>query len=351
MRVARFGAGRVKVDHDRTGQQLVRPPAVERWASPVDRLLQAVAGDPGITEILINGPGPIWVERSGRLEQTPFDLDARSLDLLIEAIVAPLGLRVDRSSPIVDARLADGSRVNVVVPPLTVGGPAVSIRRFDRRPLDLESFGSPELVTLLERLVAERASILVVGPTNSGKTSLVAALAARIDPQERLVCIEDPAELILDRPNLVRLEARPANSEGVGEVTIRQLVLTALRMRPDRVIVGEVRGAEAFDLLLAMTSGHQGSLSTIHAADAASGVRRLETLASLAEPRLSARRIRHLVFDGIDAVVVTGRTGQKRGVVQVAEFDDGQLVDRWPHPLSRPPERARPIPSLGPARR
>lgn len=296
---------------------------------PIARLLAAVASDATVTEVLVNGPGPIWVERHGRVEPTAFDLDAHGLELLIEAVVAPLGRRVDRSSPVVDARLPDGSRVNIVVPPLAIDGPAVSIRRFPRTVLPLERFGPRELGAVLAELVAERASVLVVGPTSSGKTSLIAALATRADPGDRIVSIEDTAELPLARPNLVRLEARPPNGEGVGEVTVRQLVLTALRMRPDRLIVGEVRGAEAFDLLLALTSGHRGCLTTCHAADAPGGLRRLETLAALAGSELGADRLRQLLFDGLDAVVVTGRRGSARGVDEVAMLVGDRLVTRW----------------------
>lgn len=298
--------------------------------STVDRLLEQVAEDPAVTEIMVNGPGPVWIERRGRVEPTGVDLDADAIALLIEDIVGPLGLRVDRSSPIVDARLPDGSRVNIVVPPLAIDGPALSIRRFARTVVPLTAFGPPALARLLTGLVAERASILVVGPTSSGKTSLVAALADRADPSDRLVCIEETAELPLDRDNLVRLEARPANTEGVGEVTLRRLVLTALRMRPDRLIVGEVRGDEAFDLLLALTSGHRGCLTTCHAADAGAGLRRLETLASLAGHRLGADRLARLVADGLDAVVVTDRRGASRRVIEVVAVDRGRTRRVWP---------------------
>jgi pilus assembly protein CpaF len=304
----------------------VEPPPL----SAVDRLLGQVAADEAVTEIMVNGPGPVWVERRGRVEATDVELDATALALVIEDIVGPLGLRVDRSSPIVDARLADGSRVNVVVPPLAIDGPALSIRRFARTVLPLTAFGPPPLARLLAGLVTDRASILVVGPTSSGKTSLVAALADRADPADRIVCIEETAELPIDRDNLVRLEARPANTEGVGEVTVRRLVLTALRMRPDRLIVGEVRGAEAFDLLLALTSGHRGCLTTCHAADAAAALRRLETLASLAGHRLGADRLAGLVADGLDAVVVTDRRGASRRVIEVVMADAGRLRRVWP---------------------
>jgi len=314
---------------------------------PVGRLLAVAGDDPSITEILVNGPGSIWIERAGRIERTAEEVDRHGLELLIEAVVAPLGLRVDRSSPIVDARLADGSRVNIVVPPLAIGGPAISIRRFPRTALPLPRFGPPSLIPVLGELVAERASVLVVGPTSSGKTSLIAALAARTDPSDRIVAIEDIAELPLQRSNLVRLEARPANSEGVGQVAVRQLVLTALRMRPDRLIVGEVRGAEAFDLLLALTSGHRGCLATCHAPDAGGGLRRLELLAAMAGSELGVDRLRQLVFDGLDAVIVTGRSGSFRGVVSVVMVDAGRLVVRWS--LGRTEADRRRVDAGGPA--
>lgn len=286
-------------------------------------------GDDSVTEILINGPGPVWVERFGTLHRTGVVVDRSQVDLLIERILTPLGLRVDRTSPIVDARMADGSRVNVVVPPLSVDGPAVSIRRFGAVPVRLSSFGPPEMTSALAGLMAARASVLVVGPTSSGKTTLINALSHLMDPDERIVCIEDTAELKLAPANVVRLEARPANSEGVGAVTMRRLVLTALRMRPDRLVVGEVRGAEAFDLLLAVTSGHRGCLTSCHAADAASGLRRLETLAALADGDVGAERLRRLIADGFDAVVTTERVGTRRLVRSIVSIESGRLYTRW----------------------
>ena len=323
-------------DPGQPGTDIDAAGAQEEPVSPIDRLLGAV-DRPGVTEIMINGPGPVWIERSGRIEPTDHRLDQRSLGALIEAVLAPLGLRVDRTSPIVDARLPDGSRVNVVVRPLAIDGPVVSIRRFPTTVLPLARFGPLPVVSILSRLVADRASILVVGPTSSGKTSLVASLAALVDRSERIVCIEDTAELPIEQPNQVRLEARPANSEGVGEVTLRRLVFTALRMRPDRLVVGEVRGAEAFDLLLALTSGHRGCLTTCHAADAAGGLRRLETLAALAGSGLEPDRLRGLVVDGVDAVVVTGRWGPRRGIESVCSIVDGELVPLWPALAARRP--------------
>lgn len=285
--------------------------------------------DGAVSEVLINGPGPVWVERFGRLQQTNVVVQSQQLELLIERILTPLGLRVDRSSPIVDARMVDGSRVNVVVPPLCLGGPSLSIRRFNTVPVRLPSFGPPEMTRVLTELMAKRASILVVGPTSSGKTTLINALSQLVDPSERIVCIEDTAELQLASGNVVRLEARPANSEGVGEVTLRRLVLTALRMRPDRLVVGEVRGAEAFDLLLALTSGHRGCLTSCHAEDGPSGLRRLETLAALAGSQVGPDRLRRLIADGLDAVITTERSGARRRVRSIVSIRDGRLYTIW----------------------
>jgi pilus assembly protein CpaF len=295
----------------------------------IERFLGPLAADAAVSEIMINGPGPVWVERHGRVEVTGLEVDGHGLDVLIESVMAPLGLRVDRSHPIADARLPDGSRVNVVVPPLAVGGPAVSIRRFARSVLPLEAFGPPEMAERLTDLVVGRSNILVAGPTSSGKTSLLAALLCRVDVAERVVCLEDVAELPIDRPNTVRLESRPANSEGVGGVSLRRLVLTSLRMRPDRLVVGEVRGAEAFDLLLALTSGHRGCLTSCHADSAADALDRLETLAGLDGLGPGPERLRRLVLAGVDAVVVTSRTEGRRGVESISVVEGSELRPRW----------------------
>ena len=276
--------------------------------------IETVLADPDITEVMVNGPGPVWVERAGRIEPAGPSLDDHDIALLVERILAPLGLRSDRLSPIVDARLPDGARVNVVASPLAVDGPALSIRRFADRTLDLDAFGPPALVDVLVELMAKRSCLLVVGATSSGKTTLLNSLARHIGGDERVLTIEDTAELRFEHPHVVRLEARPANSEGVGRVSLRQLVTTALRMRPDRIVVGEVRGAEAFDLLLALTAGHRGSLATCHAADARSGLRRLQLLASLADATLDPELIGHYVLDAIDTVVhvARGENGDRR---------------------------------------
>ena len=244
---------------------------------------------------------------------------------MIERILAPLGRRADEAEPLCDARLPDGSRVNVVLPPLALDGPLLTIRRFRPRgfaPEDLVAHGTltPALLDFLGRAVAARCTLLVCGGTGSGKTTTLGALAAFVDPAERVVTIEDAAELRLALPHVVRLEARPPNLEGRGEVTIRRLVRNALRMRPDRLIVGEVRGPEALDLLVALSTGHAGSLCTIHAGSGAEALRRLETLALMADVGLPLAAIRDQVADAIDLVVRQERApdGQRR-IVEVAE--------------------------------
>ncbi len=296
--------------------------------------LDDLLADPAIGEIMINGPGPVWVERSGRLSPSEVDLDQHHIEVLIERILTPLGLRADRTAPIVDARLDDGSRVSIVLPPLSLGGPTLTVRKFSSRCLTLADFGPPPVVSLLTQLVDERATVLVVGPTSSGKTSLLAAMIARCASSERILCIEDTAELAIEGPNRVRLEARPANSEGVGEVTLRQLVRAALRMRPDRLVIGEVRGAEAFDLILALSSGHTGSFATCHAVGALGALDRLEALAALAGVPLSSDVAARFVRQSLDVVVVVGRVGASgRRVEQIAQVPTDTtkpLLSLWP---------------------
>lgn len=270
---------------------------------PVTRWLN----DDSVNEVLINGPGLVWVERDGRLQPTTSKVEAYELAVYVERIVAPLGLRLDRLSPIVDTRLADGSRVNIVIPPVALDGPCISIRRFGRQSPPLTAFGPPSICLELERLIAERASMLIVGGTGSGKTSLINALSTRMGRGERVVCIEDTAELRLVGHQVVRLETKPANSEGLGAVSMRQLVTTALRMRPDRLIVGEVRGAEALELVLALTAGHQGSLATCHATGPSGGLRRLALLASLAPEAPPLDVLERFVCDAFDVVVHVSR--------------------------------------------
>lgn len=297
--------------------------------------LEPLLADHELTEIMVNGPGPVWVERAGVLQRSDVTVSAGDLAVLVERILTPLGLRVDRTSPLVDARLPDGSRVNVVVPPLAVDGPCVTIRRFAARAVPVLSFcDDPDLAAALVASVVQRCSILVVGGTGAGKTTLLNALAAHIHPDERLVTVEDTAELRLPGEHVVRLEARPANADGVGAITIRQLVRNALRMRPDRLIVGEVRGGEALDLLQALNTGHDGSLSTCHANGTTEALHRLETLALLGGVELPVAAVRDQVEAAVDLVVLVGRVGASRRIIEVAEVvrRDDRLVGRtlWP---------------------
>jgi pilus assembly protein CpaF len=288
--------------------------------------LEPLLRDPAIDELLVCGTAPVWVERGGRLARTDIRFSSETeLRHVIERILAPLGRRADEAEPLCDARLPDGSRVNVVLPPLALDGPLLTIRRFRPRgftPADLVAHGTvtPALLDFLGRAVAARCTLLICGGTGSGKTTTLGALAAFVDPAERIVTIEDAAELRLPLPHVVRLEARPPNLEGRGEVTIRRLVRNALRLRPDRLIVGEVRGPEALDLLVALSTGHAGSLCTIHAGSAAEALRRLETLALMADVGLPLAAIRDQIADAIDLVVRQERAPDgTRHVVEVAE--------------------------------
>lgn len=287
---------------------------------------------PGVTEIMINGDGSIWLDSGGSLQRADLNLTSDDLVVLVERILQPLGLRVDPLSPSVDARLADGARVNIVVPPVAIDGPTITIRRFATETLPLSAFGPPELCDLLELLVRAGATMLVVGGTGTGKTTLLNALASTIPASDRIVTIEDTAELDLPGEHVVRLEARPPNREGLGEVTIRELVRNALRMRPDRLIVGEVRSGEAFDLLLALNTGHTGSLATCHANGALEGLRRLETLALLSGVEVPLEAVREQMLSAIDVVVHVVRAGGVRCVASVEEVDRASLATRvlWP---------------------
>ena len=291
--------------------------------------LEPLLADPEVDEIVVNGAGEggrVWVERAGRLEPAAAGFAGEAeLRHAIERILAPLGRRVDEAEPLCDARLSDGSRVNVVLPPLAVDGPAVTIRRFRPRgfsPAELVAAGTwtDGLHDLLDAAVRDRLSIVVSGGTGSGKTTTLNALSAFIPGDERVVTIEDTAELRLQQPHVVRLEARPANVEGRGEVTVRRLVRNALRMRPDRIVVGEVRGGEALDMLAAMSSGHDGSLSTVHAGSPEEALRRIETLALMGGVDLPHAAIREQVAGAIDLVVHQARLRDgRRQVVSVAE--------------------------------
>jgi pilus assembly protein CpaF len=288
--------------------------------------LEPLLRDASVDEVMVNGAGAVWVERGGRLEPTDVRFgSAADLRDVIERILAPLGRRVDEAEPLCDARLPDGSRVNVVIPPLAPDGPIVTVRRFRARGLsadDLVAAGTwePPLRDLLARAVRARLSVLISGGTGSGKTTTLNALSSFVPADERIVTIEDTLELRLRQPHVVRLEARPPSVEGRGEVTIRRLVRNALRMRPDRIVVGEVRGGEALDMLAAMTTGHDGSLSTVHAGSPEEALRRLETLALMAGVGLPHAAIREQVADAIDLVVHQARLPDgTRRVVAVAE--------------------------------
>jgi len=288
--------------------------------------LEELLADPAVEEVMVNGPDRVYVERGGRIEAAAVAFaDEEDLRNAIERILAPLGRRIDELSPMVDARLADGSRVNAVIPPLAVDGPALSIRRFGahrpgpRELVELGTLDRPQL-GVLERAVAERRSILVSGGTGAGKTTLLNAISGFIDAGERVVTIEDAAELRLRGDHVVRLESRPAGIEGAGEVTIRDLLRNALRMRPDRIVVGEVRGAEALDLLTALNTGHRGALSTVHANSAEDALARLGTLALMAGLGLPHATIAEQVRRGIDLVVQLERQSDgRRRVVEIAE--------------------------------
>jgi pilus assembly protein CpaF len=288
--------------------------------------LEPLLADPEVEEVMVNGPGRVWVERRGRIEPTDVAFgSAIELRHAIERILAPLGRRVDEAEPLCDARLADGSRVNVVIPPLALDGPVLTIRRFRRRgfsPDELVACGTMDaaLRDLLRACVDARMTILVSGGTGSGKTTTLSALSSFIPDGERIVTIEDAAELQLRQPHVVRLEARPASLEGRGEVTIRRLVRNALRMRPDRIVIGEVRGGEALDMLSAMTSGHDGSLCTVHAGSPEEALRRVETLALMADVALPHAAIRAQVASAIDLVVHQRR--ERDGVRRIVALSE-----------------------------
>ncbi len=288
--------------------------------------LEELLADPAVEEVMVNGFERVYVERAGRIEAVDVSFpDEEELRNAIERILAPLGRRVDELNPMVDARLADGSRVNVVIPPLAVDGPAVSIRRFgaDRpNPARLVELGtlSAAQCELLGEAVAARRSVVISGGTGSGKTTLLNALSSFIDAGERVVTIEDAAELRLQQRHVVRLESRPASVEGRGEVTVRDLLRNALRMRPDRIVIGEVRGAEALDLLTALNTGHDGALSTVHANSATDAVARLETLALMAGVGLPHEAIAEQVQRGIDLIVqLERRADGSRAVAEIVE--------------------------------
>ncbi len=279
--------------------------------------LEPLLKDPTVTDILVNRFDRVYVERGGKLELTSFSFkDNQHLMQIIDRIVSRIGRRVDESSPMVDARLADGSRVNAIIPPLALDGPCLSIRRFGRDPitarnmLDNKSLTEP-MLELLSAMVKGRLNLLISGGTGAGKTTLLNVLSGFIPNSDRIVTIEDAAELQLKQEHIVRLETRPPNIEGKGAVRMRQLVINSLRMRPDRIVVGEVRGEEAFDMLQAMNTGHEGSLTTVHANSPRDALSRIENMVAMANLNIPERAIRHQVAAAI------------HGVVQVARLSDG----------------------------
>jgi len=289
---------------------------------PLERLLL----DDTVTEIMVNGPHDVWVERSGRLYQVPTHFtDSSHLRRIINKIVAQIGRRIDESSPMVDARLPDGSRVNAIIPPLSLSGPLVTIRKFGETRLNLDDMIrigtlSETTVDFLSRCIRAELNILISGGTGSGKTTLLNALSTAVPDDQRIITIEDAAELKLNQRHVLRLESRPSNIEGEGEVPIRELVRNSLRMRPDRIIVGEVRGAEALDMLQAMNTGHDGSLSTVHCNSPRDAISRLETMVLMAGFDLPIRAIREQVASALNLIVHTERLHDgSRKVVRVTE--------------------------------
>ena len=283
-------------------------------------VLEALIADPTVTEILVTAGRLVWVERAGELERAPVELAPGEAEHLVERVLGPLGVRADRTTPVADARLADGTRVHVVLPPVAPDGVCLSMRRFAPEPVPIDAFGNRLVVDVLEAAVGARLNIVVSGATSSGKTTLLNALTGFSGLGERIVTIEDACELRVPRPHVARLEARAATADGLGAVTICDLVRAALRMRPDRIVVGEVRGAEALDMLQALSTGHDGSLSTCHANDADDALRRLTTMAVQAGEALPVSVIGRLVHAAVDLVVHVERgTAGRRAVASIAE--------------------------------
>ncbi len=321
-----------------------RPMRADETEALTDELIDEVLGlgplepllaDPGVADVLVNSYSNVYVERYGKLERTDVQFrDERHLMRIIDKIVSRIGRRVDESQPWVDARLEDGSRVNVIIRPCAVDGPTVSIRKFSRDPLTLDRLVdigtlTPQAVNLLRGLVEARLNILISGGTGSGKTTMLNALSAFIDPTQRIVTIEDAAELQLKQDHVVRLETRPASAEGTAAVTQRDLVRNALRMRPDRIIVGEVRGSEAFDMLQAMNTGHDGSMTTIHANTARDALSRLEQMVAMMGGEIPMSAVRRQIASGLEIVLQLARLPDgKRRILSVSEITgmEGDII-------------------------
>ncbi|MCB9777214.1 MAG: CpaF family protein [Alphaproteobacteria bacterium] len=289
--------------------------------------LEPLLRDPEISDIMINGPKTVYIEKKGKIQKTnvKFQDDAHLMQI-IDRIVSAVGRRVDETNPMVDARLADGSRFNAIIPPLALDGPTVSIRRFGTVPItseDLIAFGScpRPMLEVLKGCVKSKLNIVISGGTGSGKTTLLNVMSSFIPPGERIITIEDAAELQLQQPHIVRLETRPPNLEGKGEVTARDLVKNALRMRPDRIILGEIRGAEAIDMLQAMNTGHEGSLATVHANTTRDALSRFETMIGMGMPNLADKNIREMIARALDMIVQVDRLSDgTRRVLAITEI-------------------------------
>ncbi|MBC7230716.1 MAG: CpaF family protein [Actinobacteria bacterium] len=287
--------------------------------------LESLMRDEAVTEVMVNGPRCVYIEKEGRIYPSDVVLEGeQEIYRIIDRIIGPLGLHVDEASPYVDARLPDGSRVNVVLPPLSLLGPVLTIRKFRRCPYTVEELTAagtltPAQAEFLSRAVAERKNLVISGGAGTGKTTLLNALSSCIGREERIITLEDAAELRLQQPHVIPLETRPPNLEGKGEVTLRDLLRNALRMRPDRIIIGEVRGAEALDLLQALNTGHRGSLTTVHANSPLDALSRLETMALTAGVGLPSHAVREQILQAVDVMVHMERTaGGERRVAEVA---------------------------------
>jgi pilus assembly protein CpaF len=291
--------------------------------------LQPFLDQPGVSEVMVTGPGVVWTESGGQMQRYDVpELTETTILRLVERVIAPLGLVLNRASPTVDARLADGSRLNAVIPPLSIDGPNVTIRRFTPGQFELSDFCEDATAAAnLANLVRAHTNIVVSGGTGSGKTSFLNTLGTHIELNERVITIEDAAELKLPGRHIVRLEARPGSLDGTGRVTIRDLVRNALRMRPDRLIVGEVRGGEAFDMIQALNTGHAGSMTTVHANSATDALRRLEMMVLMAGIDLPLDAVRRQLRSAIQVVVHVERMGRHRRVRQVVRVDD--LDETW----------------------
>ncbi len=301
--------------------------AAEAAAAAIDALvglgpIQRLLADPAVSDVLVNGPEDVWVERHGRLERADAGFaDAAAIVAIVERAIAPLGLRLDAASPAVDARLSDGSRLHAAIPPAAVDGPVVAVRRFTDAVPDLAALVAGGAIghdgaALLADAIRRRLTLLVSGGTGAGKTTLLNVLSREIPPGERVVTVEDAAELRLSG-HVVRLEARPPNTEGAGEISLRALVRHALRLRPDRIVVGEVRGPEAFDLIQAMNTGHDGSMSTVHANSPEEALLRVESLAATGGHGVSEGTLRSTLRRAVDLVVQVERRAEQRRVVSI----------------------------------